>query len=291
MAANEALSNRQRGLGKGLAVLLGEAPDIPDEDTQLSGKSLSIESLSPGQFQPRTRFDDAEIEALADSIRQQGIIQPLLVRPTPNGATGYEIIAGERRWRAAQRAGLHDVPVVIREIDDDSALEMALVENLQRQDLGPMEEAEAFARLIEEFGHTQEKIAESLGKSRSHVANTLRLRSLPAPVREMLDEGALSAGHARALLGADDPVSMAKQVVHRGLNVRQTESLIRHRQESAKKRPSAPTVIDPNIRALEGELTNKIGLRVKISPRGEGGSVHISYRTLDQLDGLLKRFR
>lgn len=291
MAANEALSNRQRGLGKGLAVLLGEAPDIPDEDTQLSGKSLSIESLSPGQFQPRTRFDDAEIEALADSIRQQGIIQPLLVRPTPNGATGYEIIAGERRWRAAQRAGLHDVPVVIREIDDDSALEMALVENLQRQDLGPMEEAEAFARLIEEFGHTQEKIAESLGKSRSHVANTLRLRSLPAPVREMLDEGTLSAGHARALLGADDPVSTAKQVVHRGLNVRQTESLIRHQQETLKKRPNISDAIDPNIRALEGELTNQIGLRVKITPKGEGGSVHISYRTLDQLDGLLKRFR
>lgn len=291
MAANEALANRQRGLGKGLAVLLGEAPEIPEEETQLSGKSLSIESLSPGKFQPRTRFDDAKIEALADSIRQQGIIQPLLVRPTPNGSAGYEIIAGERRWRAAQRAGLHDIPVVIRDIDDDSALEMALVENLQRQDLGPMEEAEAFARLIEEFGHTQEKIAESLGKSRSHVANTLRLRSLPAPVREMLDEGALSAGHARALLGADDPVSTAKQVVHRGLNVRQTESLIRHQQEQPKKRPTVSAAIDPNIRALEGELTNQIGLRVKITPKGEAGSVHISYRTLDQLDGLLKRFR
>ena len=291
MAANEALANRQRGLGKGLAVLLGEAPEIPEEDTHLSGKILSIESLSPGKFQPRTRFDHATIEALADSIREQGIIQPLLVRPTPNGPAGYEIIAGERRWRAAQRAGLHDIPVVIRDIDDDSALEMALVENLQRQDLGPMEEAEAFARLIEEFGHTQEKIAKSLGKSRSHVANTLRLRSLPAPVREMLDEGVLSAGHARALLGADDPISTGKQVVRRGLNVRQTETLIRHQQEKAKKFPTVSAEMDPNIRALEGELTNNIGLKVKITPKGNGGSVHISYRNLDQLDGLLKRFR
>ena len=292
MSANDALASRQRGLGKGLAVLLGETP----EDTaappaaEPGEKSVNIERLSPGRFQPRTHFDETEIDALAASIRQQGIIQPLLVRPLAENPGAYEIIAGERRWRAAQRAGLHEVPVIIREIDDDSALEMALVENLQRQDLGPIEEAEAFRRLIDEFGHTQEEIAESLGKSRSHIANTMRLLGLPEAVREMLEAGTLSAGHARSLLGAADPAALAAQVVKKGLNVRQTEGLVRRMQKGSGGKPAAQDErIDPNIRALENELTTNLGLRVKITPKGEGGSLSISYRSLEQLEGLLKR--
>lgn len=290
MSANDALANRQRGLGKGLAVLLGETPDEPEADIPAAEKTVHIERLTPGRLQPRTHFDEAEIESLAASVRQQGIIQPLLVRPIADEVADYEIIAGERRWRAAQRAGVHEVPVIIRDLDDDNALEIALVENLQRQDLGPIEEATAFRRLIDEFGHTQEEIAESLGKSRSHVANTLRLLSLPQAVRDLLEAGDISAGHARALLGAPEPEALAAAVAKKGLNVRQTEAMVRRAQDpSVRTNPKHSKVIDPNISALEKELTAKLGLRVTISQKGEGGSLSIAYRTLEQLEGLLKR--
>jgi ParB family chromosome partitioning protein len=223
-------------------------------------------------------------------MREHGVIQPLLVRPLPDGAQGFEIVAGERRWRAAQRAGLHELPVVVRELDDRMALALALVENLQRSDLGPLEEAEAFRRLGDEFGHSHDAIAEVIGKSRSHVANTLRLLALPEPVREMLVDGRLTAGHARALIGARDPVALAGIVVARGHNVRQTEALVRQ-EAKAPRTGERPRSAD--IAELERQLSARIGLEVGIRSRGrgKGGVISIRWRDEDQLAFLLERFR
>ena len=203
---------------------------------RVASQNVPIEFLRPSPLQPRRRFDEAELEALADSIRERGILQPLLVRPAASGAAGYEIVAGERRWRAAQRAGLHEVPAVVRELSDQETLELALVENLQRADLSPLEEAQAFRRLIDEFGHTQEELATGVGKSRSHVANTLRLLALPAAVQALVEDGSLTAGHARALIGCADAERLARAVIERGLNVRETEALVR--RETARPRPA-----------------------------------------------------
>ena len=274
-------------LGRGLAALFGET------GARLAGDSVGahivpIEAIRPSPFQPRRHFAEAELEGLAQSIREKGIVQPLLVRPSADGAADFELVAGERRWRAAQRVGLHQVPVVVRALADSDALEIALVENLQREDLSPLEEAEAYRRLLAEFGRTQANLAEAVGKSRSHVANTVRLLSLPAPVRRSLEDGALSAGHARALLGAPDSAALAAEVVRRGLNVRATEALVR-RRAAQPSRPRRERGAD--AMALEYELATALGLRVTLTPKRRGGSVTLHYTSLDQLDRVVALLR
>jgi ParB family transcriptional regulator, chromosome partitioning protein len=282
---------RRRGLGRGLSALLGEDPQETGPAGQARGaQAVPIERIHPSRFQPRRNFDEETLNSLADSIRAQGILQPLLVRKHPDIADGYEIVAGERRWRAAQRAQLHEVPVIVRELADREMLEIALVENVQRQDLAPLEEAEGYRRLLDEFAHTQEELSRVIGKSRVHITNTMRLLGLPAPVRAMLDDGRLSAGHARALLKADDPTSLAEEVVKRGLNVRQTERLARAAKRRAMGRSEAPAVAKlADTQALERELTQLLGLKVTIAFDGQGGALTVHYRTLEQLDDVLRR--
>jgi ParB family chromosome partitioning protein len=286
MAADDA---KRRGLGRGLSALLGDdAEDYAALDRLRLSKMVPVEFLQPGGSQPRKRFDIDSNAALVDSIREKGILQPLLVRRHPRNANTYEIVAGERRWRAAQQAALREVPVIIKDLSDSEALEIALVENIQREDLTPIEEAEGYQRLIEEFKHTQEALAQAVGKSRSHIANLLRLLTLPESIRKMVNEGVLSAGHARALITVDAPEALAKQVVGRGLNVRQTERLAR-KQRHAGKSPPVRAAKDPNTVALEENLTQLLGLKVSIETRGEGGALKINYKTLDQLDDVLQR--
>jgi ParB family chromosome partitioning protein len=235
---------------------------------------------------------EAELAELAQSIAAKGILQPLLVRRRDDDPSSFEIIAGERRWRAAQLAQLHEVPVLVRELSDAEALEVALVENLQRQDLNPLEEAEGYRRLMAEFEHTQEELARVVGKSRSHIANSLRLLSLPEPVRALIDDGALTAGHARALVTAADPIALARQVVDAGLSVRATEALARSEKPpipAGKPRQVMPPGKDPNTAALERDLSQVLGLAVEIRFRGQGGALILHYRTLDQLDDILMR--
>jgi ParB family chromosome partitioning protein len=275
----------RRQLGRGLAALFGEAEGDALVES-MPQRRVPIELIRPGALQPRRRFAEAELEALAQSIREKGILQPLLVRPLSEEEADFELVAGERRWRAAQRVGLHEVPVIIRRITDSEALEIALVENLQREDLSPLEEAEAYSRLMDEFGRTQASLAEAVGKSRSHVANTMRLLSLPAPVRRQLDEGELSAGHARALLAAADPVALAIEVVRRGLNVRATERLVQRRAQAPQRH-----IRDADTLALERELGSVLGLRVRLEPKKRGGSLTLHYANLDQLDRVLKLLR
>ena len=275
---SEAGTGRRRGLGMGLAALLGAAGDMPPAAPV---ETVPIERLRPSPVQPRRRFAEAELAALAASVAAKGVLQPLLVRPAGDQ---LEIVAGERRWRAAQRAGLHQLPVVIRELGDGEALEIALVENLQRADLSPLEEAEALRRLVADFGYRQETLAEALGRSRSHVANTLRLLGLPEAVRAMVEDGSLSAGHARALLGASDPQRVALQVVARGLNVRQTEALVRR-----EARGQRPRLVDPNLAALERDLAQRLGLAVVIRRSGHGGTLTLRYTRPEQLDRILRR--
>jgi ParB family chromosome partitioning protein len=279
---------RRRGLGMGLSALLGTGTETWPEPAAGTGRTVPIEHLRPSPFQPRRCFGEDDLEALTASIRVRGVMQPLLVRGDADGGTGQlEIVAGERRWRAAQRAGLHELPVIVLRLSDREALEVALVENVQRQDLSPLEEAEGYRRLIDEFGHTQEELASVLGKSRSHLANLLRLLGLPEAVRRMLEAGELSAGHARALLTAADPLRLAKAVVAQGLNVRQTEKLVQTDASSPARRANATK--DPNTRALERDLAGRLGLDVAIRPKGSGGSLTIAYRTLDQLEDLIRR--
>ncbi len=286
---------RQRGLGKGLAALLGETM----EAGALGGRdgallSIPIEHLTPHPNQPRQHFDEAEIESLAASIREKGIVQPLVVRLGPSGEDGapYQIIAGERRWRAAQRAGLHELPAVVRRLSDAESIEIALVENLQRRDLNPLEEATAYRRLIREFDHRQEDVATALGKSRSHVANTVRLLDLPEKVKALVGDGTLSAGHGRALLAAADPAALCDTVVRLGLTVRQTEALVRRAGEGRTRQPKTRAA-DPNLRALQDDLSRMLGLRVTIDPaaRGAGGRMTIAYKEPEQLDALINRLR
>jgi ParB family chromosome partitioning protein len=245
--------------------------------------------LEPGPFQPRGAMDQAPLQELAASIREHGVLQPILVRPKPGGGgqRRYEIVGGERRWRAAQLVPLHEVPVVVRDLGDREAMAAALVENLQRQDLNALEEAEGYRRLVEEFELTQDALGQAVGKSRSHVANTMRLLGLPERVRELLRDGALSAGHARALLAAPNPEALAMQVVDRGLNVRQTEALVAAKpRDPAAERPT--TAASPEIAALERQLSGRLGLKIAIRQAGRGGQVTIQYRDLDQLDGVIR---
>ncbi len=268
-------------LGRGLAALLGE--DQRDSSGSGEGvRTLPAASLEPSPFQPRHRMNEEALGELVASIRAQGVLQPLLVRPHPTERDRYQIVAGERRWRAAQQAGLHDVPALIRPLSDTETITAALVENLQRQDLNPIEEAEGYQRLAQEFGLTQDAISSVIGKSRSHIANTLRLMNLPEPVKHEVRQGNLSAGHARALLSHPNPHAAALDVIARGLNVRQTEALtVEKPRERTRAEPDSTTL------ALEAELSARLGLRVTIAFDGKGGVVRIQYRSLDQLDGLI----
>ena len=295
MTSDASGQTRQRGLGKGLAALLGETMETAAAGAR-SGALLSIpiEHLAPNPDQPRQHFDEAEIESLAASIREKGVVQPLVVRPGPGGDDGapYEIVAGERRWRAAQKAGVHELPAVVRELNDSESIEIALVENLQRRDLNPLEEASAYRRLIRDFDHRQEDVAGALGKSRSHVANTVRLLDLPEAVKALVESGTLRAGHGRALLAAPDPAALAETVVRLRLTVRQTEALVRRAGEARTREPRSRTA-DPNVKALQDDLSRALGLKVTIAPakRGDGGRMTIAYKQPEQLDALIGRLR
>ncbi len=281
--------NKRQNLGRGLNALLGEEPEAKSESGQLKGSRLvPVERLHPGRYQPRHSIDEELIEELAQSVRENGIIQPLLVRRHPEQKDAFEIIAGERRWRAAQMAKVHEVPVIIRDLNDQESLEMGLVENLQRQDLSPLEEADGYQRLMDEFSHTQEVLAKTVGKSRSHVANMIRLLGLPEPVKKMLDSEDLSTGHARAMLNAPNPLEVARQVVKKGLNVRQTERLVKKEQRQKDAPPKADQK-DVDTLALERDLANLLGLKVGIKFKGGGGSLTVHYNSLEQLDDILLR--
>lgn len=287
---------RPRQLGRGLSALLGENPtdtvELPQssEDAPRPTTTAPVESLAPSPLQPRRIFAEEEIASLADSIRERGILQPILVRPAAGRPGRYEIVAGERRWRAAQAAQLHEVPIIVRELADDGVLEIALVENIQRADLNPLEEATGYRRLIDEFGHTQDSLSRVIGRSRSHIANTLRLLTLPEAVHRYIESGVLSAGHARTLIGAADPVALAEKVAKGALNVRQTEALVK-KEKAAVRLPAPPVDKDPDTAALERRLSDMLGLKVVIDFRGEniGGKVTVQYTTLDQLDDVIRR--
>ena len=278
-------------LGRGLAALLGEeieetsaaesAPLRPD-------RTVAIDALRPGRSQPRRRFDEEALEALAQSIRERGMLQPIIARRIEGVSGSYEIVAGERRWRAAQRAGLQEAPVIIRDLTDRDALEIALIENVQRSDLNPIEEASGYHQLVQAYNYTQEDLAKAVGKSRPHVANMLRLLALPDATRERLTKGEISAGHARALLVASDPDRLAEIVVARGLNVRQTERLVQEGGVSSAAKSAKPR--DPNFVAVERDLASALGLKVALKPRGKsGGRLVLDYASLDQLDLLIGR--
>jgi ParB family chromosome partitioning protein len=290
---------KRRQLGRGLSSLLGDdEDDVAQVDRLRQTRHISIEHIEPGAAQPRRAFDETELESLAESIRERGVLQPILLRRVPDGGDRMEIIAGERRWRAAQIAGLHEIPALVREFTDTEALEIALIENIQRSDLTALEEAEGFQRLIDEYGHTQEDVAKAVGKSRSHIANTLRLLSLSPKAKEHLEAGLLTAGHARALLVSEDADRLAEYVVAGGLSVRATERLVQggagpdarkpKSQDGAQSRP--PREKDADTRALEKSVTESLGLNVDITPRdADRGTITIQYQTLDQLDDLLAR--
>jgi len=285
----------KRGLGRGLEALLGDNPVEPPAgpDGERATREVPIENLRPNKFQPRHTFDEEDIASLEASIRELGIIQPILVRQIAGEPQNFEIVAGERRWRAAQRARLHQVPVVVKELDDVKSLEIAIVENVQRADLSAIEEADGYQRLADEFGHTQEQLATIIGKSRSHIANTIRLLNLPHKIKKMIEDGSLSAGHGRALLAAEDPLTLAKAAVKKGLNVRQVEKLVK-KQSAPRSTAAARTPFgkDADTLALEGDVSNAIGLKVQIDHQGDaGGEVHISYQTLEQLDEICRRLK
>ena len=296
-------SRKGRGLGRGLSALMADI----EVDTAQPGQNrpsfasdvrqLPVESLFPNPDQPRKTFSEEALSELADSLRTKGVIQPLIVRRSVAGSERYEIVAGERRWRAAQLAQLHEVPVVVRDFTDVEVLEVAIIENIQRADLNPVEEAMGFRQLIDRFGHTQEQLAQALGKSRSHVANLLRLLQLPDDVLAQLQQGQLSAGHARALITCPDPSALAREVIARGLSVRETERRAREAIETAATPPQPGTGgarqagkpdKDADTRALEADLSAQLGMRLRIDHQdvSGGGEIRITYRSLDQLDRL-----
>jgi ParB family chromosome partitioning protein len=289
---------KRKNLGRGLAALLGDEDDEEQDYASLdkvrATRNVPIEQLQPNRFQPRRTFDEDALEALTESIKAQGLLQPILVRRREDDPNSYEIIAGERRWRAAQQAQLHEVPVVVRDMADREALEIAIVENVQRRDLTPLEESEGYQRLMDEFQHTQEDLARVVGKSRSHIANMLRLLQLPDPVKQLVQGGEISAGHARALLNAEDSEALAQQVAQKGLSVRETERLAQQVKQAAKgqggrKAQAKPAQKDPDTRQLEDDLSSLLGLRVNIEFHGQGGTLTVHYKTLDQLDDVLNR--
>ncbi|RAI32435.1 chromosome partitioning protein ParB [Rhodoplanes elegans] len=296
-------------LGRGLAALIGDvepsqagapaaararpgAPAAAAPEPPRSGRKVPIAFIRPNPNNPRRSFAEAELAELADSIKAHGLIQPIVVRAVKGAADAYEIIAGERRWRAAQRAALHEVPVVVLDVTDGEALELAIIENVQRADLDPMEEAAGYQALIDSYGYVQDDVAKTVGKSRSHVANTLRLLKLPESVKALVSAGELTAGHAKMLVGEPDAAALAKQIVAQGLNVRQVEALVRKdtdgpRPGPKQKAPAKPK--DADTRALEKRLSDALGLTVSIDHKGEAGTLHIHYRDLDQLDDVTRR--
>jgi ParB family chromosome partitioning protein len=278
---------QKRRLGRGLAALIGD--DTTEEAVVQDIRSLRhvpIELLHPNPNNPRKHFAEEELESLAKSLKDKGLLQPLVVRPRDDGS--FEIVAGERRWRASQRAGLHEIPVLIRELGDRETLEIALIENVQRSDLNPLEEARAYRQLIEQYQYTQLQLAEGIGKSRSHIANTMRLLTLPDSILRQIEDGSLTAGHARSLIAAESPETLADKIIALNLSVRQAEDLARKNQPASSS-PQKPEK-DPDTRALERELSQALGLSVSLKHKGQtGGTVVISYKTLDQLDEISRR--
>ena len=282
------MNEKPSRLGRGLAALIGDMATLEGARVVESSngiRRLPVDFIIANRANPRRDFDTDQLEELTSSIREKGVMQPLLVRPSDDPNI-FEIIAGERRWRAAQRAGLHDVPVIIREVDDKEALELAIIENVQRVDLNPLEEAMGYGQLIEQFEYTQQDLAQVIGKSRSHVANTLRLLKLPEDVRDMLARGELTAGHARTLITADEPAALARRIVSGGLSVREAEALSQ-RNVTPLRKPSRETIQkDADTAALEKRLSDALGLHVAIDHKEQGGRLEIRYRTLEQLDGI-----
>jgi ParB family chromosome partitioning protein len=280
----------RRRLGRGLAALIGDAGgDAPVADRR-APRRLPVAMLTPNPRNPRKNFDDGDLNDLASSIRERGVVQAILVRPAAGGGEGYEIIAGERRWRAAQRAGLHEVPVVVHDVSDREALELAIIENVQRADLNALEEAIGYQQLIDEHGYSQAQLGEVIGKSRPHIANTLRLLKLPEPVQAYVRSGQLSAGHARALVTLADPEGAAKRIVEAGMSVRDAEAI----GDAARRRDGggrAPETKSADTRALEKTLSDALGLDVAIKYGPKGGDVRVRYKTLEQLDEICRRLR
>jgi ParB family chromosome partitioning protein len=286
------MAENRRGLGRGLSALLGEVEEIPHAVAPDAGvREIPIELIRRNPDQPRQVFDDADLAELADSIRDKGVLQPILVRPSPRTAGEYEIVAGERRWRAAQKAGLWAIPALVRVLEDNEAFEIAIIENVQRADLNPIEECNAYAALMGRLQITQEEAARRVGKSRSHVANTLRLSGSPAGVQGHVLAGRLSAGHARALLGAANPETLADEIVARSLSVRETEALVRGQGRSGPRKASGPKrkTKDADTAALEVDLEEALGMSVDVTDQGGAGEVRIRYASLEQLDEICRR--
>jgi ParB family transcriptional regulator, chromosome partitioning protein len=296
MSGKAAMAEERSRLGRGLAALIGDVGNESSADQRpQSQRRIPTTSLRPNARNPRRVFSNDELDELAASLRERGIIQPIAVRPIRGVADSYEIIAGERRWRAAQRAGLHEVPVFVIEATDEESLQLAIIENVQRSDLNPLEEAEGYRALIRDFSHSQDDVARMVGKSRSHVANMLRLQTLPDRVREHLSSGRLSVGHARALIGHPDAERLAEEIVARGFNVRQVEEITRQQPGRAGKRSGQSSKQSTNKAAdtvaLEKQISDALGLVVSIDHRGEGGVISIRYRNLEQLDDLTERLQ
>jgi ParB family chromosome partitioning protein len=272
----------RRGLGRGLSALIGDEAMPVRGEVPKATRTLPVAFLKPGKFQPRKFFGEEELAGLAQSVKEKGVLTPILVRPL--GFDSYEIVAGERRWRAAQMAQLHDVPVVVRDLADAEALELAIIENVQRADLNPLEEAAAYQELMERFGRTQEQVAQDVGKSRSHIANSVRLLKLPESVQLLIRQGRLTAGHARTLLSAPDPVAAAAAILTGQLTVRQAE------QRSITKKKTHSKIKDPNVAQLEQSISSHLGLKVQIIHKGDkGGEIRVAYSTLEQLDDIARR--
>ncbi|MDT3685230.1 MAG: ParB/RepB/Spo0J family partition protein [Pseudorhodoplanes sp.] len=279
-------------LGRGLAALMGDVgaeSAVTERTGPRTPRRVPIEQITPSPRNPRRTFADDDLTELSQSIKERGIIQPIVVRALKSGKDAYEIIAGERRWRAAQKAGLHDVPIVLLDVGDAEALELAIIENVQRTDLNPLEEAAGYQSLATDYKHSQDDIASIVGKSRSHVANTLRLLKLPDSVKIFISEGKLSAGHARALVGQPNPEELAQDIVNRGLNVRQAEALRQDNAKAAPKKSKAKARKDADTAAAEKRLSDALGLAVEIKHGSRGGQVQIKYKTLEQLDEVIKR--
>jgi ParB family chromosome partitioning protein len=279
----------RRGLGRGLSALLDEVDPAVAQPVAAGAAETPIELIQANPDQPRRAFSDSEIEELTQSIREKGVLQPILVRPAPRHPGRFEIVAGERRWRASQRAGLNTIPALVRELDDLQVLEVAIVENVQREDLNALEEAAAYKALVEKFGRTQENVARVVGKSRSHVTNTLRLLQLPAEIQDHVLAGRLSAGHARAIATSENAAALAERIVNAGMSVREAEGLAREQVGKAARPARKPSAKDADTVALENDLSEVLGLDVSIADRGGAGVLTISYKTLEQLDDLCRR--
>ncbi|MBI0163853.1 ParB/RepB/Spo0J family partition protein [Bartonella sp. M0283] len=284
----------KKRLGRGLAALIGDIDLGLDKPLAVpntsSERQVPIEFISRNPQNPRRNFTETELDDLAQSIREHGVVQPVVVRPSPDHPNRFELIAGERRWRAAQRANLTEIPVIIRDVDDRTALELAIIENVQRSDLNPLEEGMGYQQLIDEHDYTQADLAQVIGKSRSHVANTLRLLKLPAKVQQFINEGQLSAGHARCLITVEDPLALAEKIIRDGLSVRQAEALA-NGQSSAKSKRRTPTEKDADTKSLEKLLADVIGMKVAIKHGKKGGDVKIHYSSLEQLDDICRRLQ